>query len=158
DHEPDAWTRKLKTAARDPFAVWRAWLSTQHCLNLLDDDLDRRRLRLRSQVEAFALQLQHTLQTRLLAKDEAFRVLRHLLNYDAGQADRVGLREAAFVDFHACDSALECHRTHLRLGDRYVRVITLKEPPAHTFPHLWRDLAEIPSSLILVTEWQPESP
>ena len=62
----------------------------------------------------------------------------------------------AFLDYDSCDSALECHRTHLRLDDHYVRVLTLKEPPAHTFPLLFQALYEIPSNLVLASDWQRE--
>ena len=70
---------------------------------------------------------------------------------------RVRLRDDTFLDYDLCDSALECHRTHLRLDDTYVRVITLKEPPTQTFPHLFQALYEIPSNLILMNDWQRES-
>src|SRR6202040_1278326 len=61
-----------------------------------------------------------------------------------------------FLDYDTGDSALECHRTHLRLDDHYVRVLTLKEPPAQTFPLLFQALYDIPSNLLLVSEWQRE--
>ena len=82
------------------------------------------------------------------------KLFRRLLNYAPAKADGLRLREDAFLDYHVGDSALECHRTHLRLDDAYVRVVTLKEPPAQTFPHLFQALYEIPSNLILVNEWQ----
>ena len=85
----------------------------------------------------------------MLSNAEAFAFFRHLLNYTPGKADAVRLREDTFLDYDLCDSALECHRTHLRLDDTYVRVMTLKEPPSHTFPHLFQALYEIPSNLIL---------
>ncbi len=35
-------------------------------------------------------------------------------------------------------------------------MLTLKEPPAHTFPLLFQALYEIPSNLVLASEWQRE--
>jgi type IV secretion system protein VirB4 len=124
---------------------------------VIDADLDRRRLQLRHRVEAFALQLDDAVRPRVLGKDEAYRVFRRLVNYNPTKADGVRLRPQALLDYDVCDSALECHRTHLRLDDDYVRVVTLKEPPTQTFPHMLRVLDAIPSNLILATEWQREA-
>jgi type IV secretion/conjugal transfer VirB4 family ATPase len=151
-----AWGREIRRAWRAPVAALREWGSTSRTIVRLDDDLERRRLQLRHKVEAFALQLQDTVGPRLLPKGEAFTFFRRLLNYAPAKADGVRLREDAFLDFDACDSALECHRTHLRLDDEYVRVVTLKEPPAQTFPLLFQALYEIPSNLLLVSEWRRE--
>jgi type IV secretion system protein VirB4 len=92
----------------------------------------------------------------VLPKAEAFTFFRQLLNYDPSKADAIRLTRDTFVDYDAGDSALECHRTHLRLDDYYVRVLTLKEPPAQTFPHLFQAVYEIPSNLILMNHWQRE--
>ena len=89
-------------------------------------------------------------------KPRPFRSSDRLLNYDLHKAHAIRCHHDTFLDFDLCDSALECHRTHLRLDDYHVRVLTLKEPPAHTFAHLFQALYEIPSNLILVNEWQRE--
>jgi type IV secretion/conjugal transfer VirB4 family ATPase len=153
DGDPEAWRARLERARRAPVTAIREWLSTSRTITLLEDDLDRRRLQLRHRVEAFVLQLQDTLRPRLLRADEAFTFFRRLLNYAPAKADGVRLRPDAMIDFDVCDAALECHRDHLRLDDDFVRVVTLKAPPAHTFPHLFEALYEIPSNLILVNEW-----
>jgi type IV secretion/conjugal transfer VirB4 family ATPase len=149
--EWDDWVRRI---LRAPHTTIRNWLSTAGTVVRLDDGIERRRTQLRHQVDAFVLQLQDTVRPRILPKREAFTFFRRLLNYAPAKADGVRLREDAFLDYHVCDAALECHRTHLRLDDEYVRVVTLKEPPAQTFPHLFQALYEIPSNLILVSEWQ----
>src|SRR3990172_2699332 len=79
-----------------------------------------------------------TAPRRVLGKQEAFTFFRRVLNYDPVRADSVRLREDALLDYDVCDATLECHRTHLRLDDAYVRVLTLKEPPSQTFPHLFQ--------------------
>ena len=48
----------------------------------------------------------------------------------------LGRVDDRFVDFQACDSALECHRDHLRLDDYYAQVLSLTEPPAETFERM----------------------
>ena len=44
------------------------------------------------------------------------------------------------LDYFVADSAVECHRDHLMVGDRVVKVLTMKEPPSQTFAHLLQDL------------------
>jgi type IV secretion/conjugal transfer VirB4 family ATPase len=141
---------------RQPVISIREWLSTSRTLVRLDDDLERRRRELRHKTEAFVLQLHEIVRPRMLSAGDAFSFFRRLVNYAPGKADAVRLRADACLDYDVCDSALECHRTHLRLDDEYVRVVTLKEPPAQTFPHLFQALYEIPSNLLLVSEWQRE--
>src|SRR5205823_2390090 len=54
-------------------------------------------------------------------------------------------------------SALECHRSHLKLDDYFVKVLTLKEPPPRTQSYALRGILEISAEFILVTEWQRQS-
>jgi type IV secretion/conjugal transfer VirB4 family ATPase len=146
----------LRRALRAPGQTLREWLSPAGTVVRLDRQLRRRCQQLRHRVDAFALQLDDTIRPRVLSNAEAFAFFRGILNYTPAKAEMVRLREDAFLDYDCCDSALECHRTHLRLDDMYVRVMTLKEPPAQTFPNLFRALYEIPSNLLLVNEWQRE--
>jgi type IV secretion/conjugal transfer VirB4 family ATPase len=150
----DPWDQWVRRVGRAPLTAIRDGLSTARTVVRLDEAIERRRVQLRHQVEAFVLQLQDTVRPRLLSNGDAFTFFRRLLNYAPAKADGVPLREDTFLDYHVCDAALECHRTHLRLDDEYVRVVTLKEPPTQTFPHLFQALAEIPSNLLLVSEWQ----
>jgi type IV secretion system protein VirB4 len=152
----EALERRLGRVLRQPLPTLREWLSTARTTLRLDEDLERRRLQIRHKVEAFVGQLQDTVRPRILAKNEAFTFFRRLLNYSLDKADGVHLREDAFLDYDVCDAALECHRTHLRLDDSYIRVVTMKAPPAYTFPNLFRALSEIPSNVILTSEWQRE--
>ena len=157
DQPVTAWASQARRALRQPVAVSREWLSPSRTIVRLDDDLERRRVQLRHKVDAFVQQLEDTVAPRLLSKREAFTFFRRLLNYTPEKADGVRLRQDTFLDYDTCDSALECHRTHLRLDDHYVRVLTLKEPPAYTFPLLFQALYEIPSNLVLASEWQREA-
>ncbi len=155
---PAAWREVAERIARHPIQHLHAWLSTQMTVVHLDRQLGDRVRRLRQRVDAFALQLEDPFAPRVLPKDDAFLFWRRLLNYDPAVANAVRLREDTFLDFHVADSSLECHRAHLRLGDHYVRVLTLKEPPAQTFAHVFRDATAIASNAILVSEWRRETP
>ena len=154
-HAP--WRTPLHQAWRTPAHALREWLSPAQTVLRLDARLRQRCQQLRQKGDAFLLQLEDTLHPRVLSSADAFTFFRRLLNYAPGKPDAVRLRGDTFLDYDLSDSALECHRTHLRLDDTYVRVITLKEPPSHTFPHLFQALYEIPSNLILMNDWQRES-
>src|SRR2546428_8604799 len=52
--------------------------------------------------------------------------------------------------------ASRCHRGHLRLDDYYVKVLTLKEPSAQTFPLIFKRLLEVQANYYIVTEWRKE--
>jgi len=156
DQPTSAWVSQIRRTLKEPAAAVREWLSTRRTIVRLDADLDRRRIQLRHKVDAFVQQLADTVAPRPLLADDAFTFFRRLLNYTPEKADAVRLRPDSFLDYDTCDSALECHRTHLRLDDHYIRVLTLKEPPAQTFPLLFQALYEIPSDLILASDWQRE--
>jgi len=160
DPEPSttAWADQLRRALSRPLATGEAWLSPVRMVADLDDDLGRRCQQLRHRVDAFVQQLEETVRPRVLPKADAFRFFRRLLNYAPEKADDVRLRDDTWLAFDTGDSALECHRAHLRLDDDYVRVLTLKEPPAHTFPLLFQALYELPSNVLIASEWQREAP
>jgi type IV secretion/conjugal transfer VirB4 family ATPase len=151
-----SWSGRLHNALTAPFTTIRNRLSPRRSLMLFDEEIERLRQHLALKVEAFVAQLEDTVRPRVLSKAEAFAFFRQLLNYDQDRSSSIRLARDTFVDYDAADSALECHRSHLRLDDYYVRVLTLKEPPTQTFPHILRALHDIPSSLILMNDWQRE--
>jgi len=55
------------------------------------------------------------IRVQVLDKERAYRFLRSLVNYAPYKVEGVRLKHDRYVDFQACDSALECHRDHLRL-------------------------------------------
>ena len=64
------------------------------------------------------------------------------------------LKYDTHLDFYLSDSALECHRDHLRVDDFAVKVLTMKEPPAKTFAHVLHELYTVPSAFVACLEWQ----
>jgi type IV secretion/conjugal transfer VirB4 family ATPase len=160
ESEADGWSARIRDAIAAPWTSLRhprPHLSVGRSMALVDHTLERRRRRLWRTVDAFTAQLHDVLQPRVVEKWEAFSFVRQLLNYDRDKATAVHLSRDTFVDYDVADSMLECHRTHLRLDDYYVRVLTLKEPPRQTCPHLWQSLYDIPSELILMNDWQREA-
>src|ERR1035438_8467409 len=74
---------------------------------------------------------------------------------DLLRSDSVHLQYDRFVDFFVCGSELECHRDHLRLDEDYVKILTLKDPPAKTYPNMLRWLQELPSRYVIASEFVP---
>jgi type IV secretion system protein TrbE len=152
------WTERVARLVRDPHAAVSTWFSTTRTLLLVDGDLARARDQLLAKVSAFVLQLEDTIEPVVLAKADAYRFLRCLLNYRPDKAEWPQVAPDTFLDYRVADSALECHRGFLRLDDDYVQVLTLKDPPARTRAHLLEALYEIPTNFIAVTEWHREEP
>jgi type IV secretion system protein VirB4 len=132
-------------------------LSSQTRMAALEKDIDQHREILSGKVMSFVIQLQDFIHIEVLDKDRAFAFLRRLLNYTPCVAESGRLKYDNFVDFQAAGSALECHRDHLRMDDYYIQVLTLKEPPAKTFAHLFKGLEELPCNCIIASEWKRAS-
>jgi len=109
-------------------------------------------------VNSFRTQVRDFVSVRLLGKEEAFRMLKRTLNFDPMKLDAAKLKHDTFLDYYLCESHLECHRTYLRMDDCFVKVLTLKEPPAHTFPLLLKGLLDVSANYHVVTEWKKEEP
>ena len=102
---------------------------------------------------AFEVQLSDIGPHRLV-KAEAFRFFRQLVNLDPATAAAGTLTYDTHLDYFVADSAIECHRDHLVIGDRLVKVLSMKEPPTRTFAHLLGDLHLIPGEFMACLEWQ----
>src|ERR1700675_2554115 len=105
---------------------------------------------------SFILQLSDFLVARMLNKQEAFRVLKRTLNFHPDKLDLAKLKYDTFLDYYLPESPVECHRGHLRVDDYYVKVLTLKEPSAQSFPLIFKRLLEVEANYYVVTEWKKE--
>ena len=153
-----SWPARARQMVAHPREALLAPWSTRRTMRRLARALDAQVATLLAKADAFCLQLQDTLEPVVLPKAEAFQYFRRLLNVDPAKADAAGLHDDRFLDFYACDSALECHRDHLRLDDHLVRVLTLKAPPSRTCAHVLRLLEDLPSAGYVVTDWRREAP
>ena len=145
----------------DPGRSWSelaARFSTNTSVRLDAIEMGKAESALRQKVESFRTQLSDFVSVRLLGKREAFRILKRTLNFDPLKLDSAELKHDAFLDYYLCESHLECHRTHLRMDEYFVKVLTLKEPPAHTFPLLLKGLLGVSANYHVVTEWRKEEP
>ncbi len=145
---------KLKLFGSQPGAAVAALFSTRKSVLLIEDLINRGHQALVNKVNSFIVQLQDYVPIGLCEKSDAFKLFRRLLNFTHYKADSVPLQHNTFLDFYSCDSQIECHRGHLRVDDYYVKVLTLKDPPANTHPNMLKHLQELPSECIIASEFK----
>jgi type IV secretion system protein VirB4 len=134
----------------------RAHFSGTKQVVLLGREISKGQATLRQKIESFILQVSDFLPMRMLDKQEAFRVLKQTLNFDPQKIALARLKYDTFLDYYLCESHLECHRGFLRLDNYYVKVLTLKEPSAQSFPLIFERLLEVQANFHVVTEWKKE--
>jgi type IV secretion/conjugal transfer VirB4 family ATPase len=149
---------ELPANPRASLADLRARFSSTASVRLDSREITRAEATLRQKIESFRTHVSDFLSVRILPKDEAFRVLKRTLNFDSLKLDSAKRKYDTFLDYYLSESHIECHRSHLRVDDYYVKVLTLKEPSAHTFPLLLKGLLEVRANYHVVTEWKKEEP
>ena len=145
-------TKRLAHFAMNPRKVLRESLSVRDRTLMLDEDLGRSLRKLRHAVNSFLEQSGDCVSARILKKDEVFLFIRRLLNPNPAKASAVRLVSDLNIDYQAVDSELECHRDHLRLDNDFIKFLTLKQVPAHTFAHLLRDLYRVQADFVAISE------
>jgi type IV secretion system protein TrbE len=133
-----------------------ALVSNQKQVFLLDEGLDAARTVLQAKSRSFLSQVGDFVSGRILHKHEAFRVLKQILNFSPLKIENARLKHDTFLDYYLCESHVECHRGFLRVDDYYVKVLTLKEPSAQTFPLMFKRLLEVEANYFLCSEWQKQ--
>src|SRR5229473_8028505 len=133
-----------------------AYFSTKKQVLLFEREIGKCQTTLRQKAESFILQVSDFLTVRLLDKHEAFCVLKRTLNFDPQKLELAKLKYDTFLDYYLCESHLECHRGYLRLDDYYVKVLTLKEPSAQSFPLIFKRLLEAQANYYVVSEWKKQ--
>jgi type IV secretion system protein VirB4 len=129
-------------------------LSNRKVLRAMADELERNRVTLLAHAESFQRNIGDLLGITILPKAEAFAFFRLLANLDPAIAVSERLKYDGHVDYHMASLPLACTRDGLRIGEAQVEVLSLKEPPASTFPHVLRDLLALEANFILCTEFK----
>jgi Type IV secretory pathway, VirB4 components len=129
-------------------------LSNKKSLRVLADELERNRATLMGHAESFQRNIGDLLGITILPKSEAFAFFRLLANLDPEIASSERLKHDGHVDYYMASLPLACTRKGIRLGKAQLEVLSLKEPPASTFPNILRDLLALEISFILCTEFQ----
>src|ERR1700728_5027337 len=137
-------------------AYWRSHFSTRLLTVVLGKRLASAQAALLQKARSFVLQVGDFLAVRMLDKQEAFSVLKRTLNFHPDKLALAKLKYDTFLDYYLPESAIECHRGHLRVDDYYVKVLTLKEPSAQSFPLIFKRLLEVEANYYVVTEWKKE--
>ena len=143
----------LSSGLKAPAQALRDWLSPNAAIRVLTSELDRAIATLHHKAAAFEVQLQE-IGLQRLAKADAYTFLRQLVNHDPRVAAANRLRYDTQLDFFLSDSAIDCHRDHLQVGSRVVKVLTMKEPPSQSFAFMLEDLYALPGELVACLEWQ----
>src|SRR6266481_640893 len=140
------FARVLSAMTRNPknaFAELRAHFSTEKKTVILGQHVSEAQSALLQKSRSFILQISDFLTARLLDKQEVFRVLKKTLNFHPDKLELAKLKYDTFLDYYLPESTIECHRGHLRVDDYYVKVLTLKEPSAQSFPLIFKRLLEV---------------
>jgi type IV secretion/conjugal transfer VirB4 family ATPase len=148
--------REFSKSPQRGFAELAAQLSAKKQVLVLGEHVERAQSVLLQKARSFILQVSDFLAVRILDKQEAFRVLKRTLNFDPQKLELAKLKHDTFLDYYLPESNLECHRRHLRIDDYYVKVLTLKEPAAQSFPLIFKRLLEVEANYYVVTEWKKE--
>jgi type IV secretion system protein VirB4 len=151
-----ALSRFLAHPAQSFFEACAKSFSTKRTVLVLGKDLGEAQAAVLQKARNFILQVSDFLPARILGKQEAFAVLKRTLNFDPQKLGAARLKHDTFLDYYLPESHVECHRRHLRVDDDYVKVLTLKEPSAQSFPLIFNRLLEVEANYHIVTEWKKE--
>ena len=149
----------LAMLVRDPAAglsELKSQFSSNSMKSLMRSQLATSVARLEQRVQVFVRQIQDFVEIAALGQQDQFTFFRRLLNFDdwrvAGNP-----QSSQFLDYQVVNSSIEAERDHLRVGDHFVRVLTMKEAITETKPLVLDALLKIPASFIVCTEWAPLS-
>ncbi|MFZ0661197.1 MAG: type IV secretion system DNA-binding domain-containing protein [Acidobacteriaceae bacterium] len=132
----------------------KAQFSNDSIKTLLRSQIESDLTRLEQRVQAFIRQLADFMRMEVEDQQGQLRFFRRLLNYDEWRI--AGRPESTqFLDYQVVNSDVEAERDHLRVGDHFVRVLTMKEAIAETRPLVLDALFKIPANFTVCTEWTP---
>lgn len=147
---------RLVTDPAGGLSELRAQFSNKSMKVLLRSQLEQDWARLHQRVQAFVRQLADFIPIEILDQAGQLQFFQRLLNFDdwriAGQA-----KASQFLDYQVTNSDVEAERDHLRVGDHFIRVLTMKEAIAETRPLILDALLKIGANFQVVTEWVPLS-
>jgi type IV secretion system protein VirB4 len=132
----------------------RAQFTNGSMKTLLRSQIESDLTRLEQRVQTFIQQLADFMRIEVEDQQSQLRFFRWLLNYDEW---RIAGRPQSmqFLDYQVGNSNIDAERDHLRVGDHFVRVLTMKEAITETRPLVLDSLLKIPANFYVVTEWTP---
>jgi type IV secretion system protein VirB4 len=149
----------LARMPRDPQGAIRelkAQFTNDNMKVLLRKQIDTDMVRLEQCVQNFTRHLADLMPIEAQGQQAQFSFFRRLLNFDdwriAGKP-----QSTQYLDYQVVNSNIEAERDHLRIGDHFVRILTMKEAIAETRPLVLDRLFKIEGNFYVVTEWTPLS-
>jgi type IV secretion system protein VirB4 len=149
----------LARIPRDPqggIRELKAQFTSDNMKVLLRTQIDADLVRLEQRVQNFTRQLADLMPIEVQGQQVQFSFFRRLLNFDdwriAGKP-----QSTQYLDYQVVNSNIEAERDHLRVGDHFVRILTMKESIAETRPLVLDRLLKIEGNFYVVTEWTPLS-
>jgi type IV secretion system protein VirB4 len=140
---------------RDPAGAvseLRTQFTSSSMKTLLRSQIESTLSALEQKTHAFGRQLADFIEIEVLNQQGQFQFFRRLMNYDdwriAGNP-----QSTQFLDYQVVNSNIEAERDYLRVGDHFIRVLTMKEAITETRPLVLNALLKIPASFYVVTEW-----
>jgi len=146
------WPHGGRSLRQTPLATLRQWWQTSHAIQVLDAELLRALALFRHQLTAWVAQLADVVGPRVLEAPEAADVLWRLANLR--DADAPVYRPDVSLDAALAGSTIEIHRDHVRLDDTFVRALTWRHLPSHTWADQLQPLYHVPASFVACLEWQ----
>ena len=149
----------LKRMTSDFEGGWRelkAQFAGDQMKVLLRKQIDADERTLEIHVRNFVRSLSDFMQLTILDQHAQFTFFRRLLNFDPWRIAGKPLH-TQFLDYQVVNSDIEAERDHLRIGDHFVRLLTMKEAIAETRPMVLDRLFKINANFHVVTEWVPLS-
>src|SRR6266851_4220932 len=101
---------KIASQPGDAMRELQAFISTRKQVVLIESELQQSLSALRAKARSFVGQVSDFVGTRILAKAEAFRVLKQILNFSPLKIENARLKRDTFLDYYLCESHIECHR------------------------------------------------
>jgi type IV secretion system protein VirB4 len=109
---------------------------------------------LEQRVHTFVRQINDLMRVVVLEQHGQLNFFRRLLNFDdlciAGKS-----LDTQFLDYQVANSNIEAERDHLRVGNHFVRVLTMKEAVSETRPLILDQILKIAGNFYVATEWRP---
>ena len=134
----------------------KAQFTSDNMKVLLRTQIDADLIKLEQRVQNFTRQVADLMPIEVQGQQAQFSFFRRLLNFDdwriAGKP-----QSTQYLDYQVVNSNIEAERDHLRVGDHFVRILTMKEAIAETRPLVLDRLFKIEGNFYVVTEWTPLS-
>jgi hypothetical protein len=140
---------KIPAAKTGPLSPWRFW--TKKYLKLLRKAYEKTEQTLRRNVEACSLLLNDVIAAEPIGKEAIFNLLLRMLN-PAPEKQDLKLPSNEHIDFFVANEHIGCFDDHLRIGNRFVIVLTLKAPPSETRPNWLYAPLKVPCNFAVVQE------